>query len=225
MPLPIKEEELEIITRKVYALYAKHGFDGISMDEISSQSGISKATLYRYYTSKEDIVRGMAKFLIDHLDSVQFSAIEEIGDTMDSLREFYTKSVLITALAGSEFLTDLKHKFPDSYEECFKAMEAMQKRYTNFFSQAVEKGFFRNLPFALVSKQFGNMLPTIINMNYLEQHRLSLTEALREYFRMFLCQILNTEYLCVTDQEETYSFVPALAELSINDFFIDSIRR
>ncbi len=225
MPSPIKEEDLKYITKKVYALYAKHGIDGISMDEVSRQTKISKATLYRYYTSKEDIVRGMADFLVERLDSVQFTSIGTIEDVIGCLRDFYEKSVLVEALSGSRFLPDLEHKFPDAYQRCIRAMEAMQNRFGAFYAQAVDKGFCRDLPFALVSRQFNRMLPTIINMDYLEGNHLTLPETIRDYDRMFLTQILTEEYLYVTDQGETYAFAEHLSDVLRQDFFIDSIRR
>ncbi len=225
MPLPIKEEDLNHLTKKVYALYAKHGIDGISMDEVSRQINISKATLYRYFTSKEDIVRGMVAYMISHLNSVQFTAIGEIRDVLEGIREFYIKSILITSLSGSEFLDNLKSKFPDCYGQYLSAMCAMQDRFSDFYQKSVRKGYFRDFSFALVSRQFGNMLPVIIDMDYLEENGILLTDALREYYRMFLCQILTEEYLSAADQEDTYDFVKDLAGALLNDFFIDSIRR
>ncbi len=225
MPLPIREEELDTITKKVYALYAKHGFDGISMDEVSAQTNISKATLYRYFTSKEDIVRGMAQFLIDHLDSVRFGEVNTLEDVTEGVREFYVKSVLIAALSGTYFLRDLEHKFPDSYKECLSAMGAMEDRFSDFYKRAVELGCFRDLPFAFVSKQFGSMLSTILNMDYLEENEMTLSESIQSYYRMFLCQILKEDCLFVTEKEETYAFTEDLANVLLEDFFLDSIRR
>ncbi len=225
MPQPITEEELQTITKKVYALFAKHGFDGISMDEVSRQINISKATLYRYFTSKEDIVRDMADFLIEHLDSVTFTGTEDIEDVMKDLQEFYVKSVLIEALSGSQFLPDLEHKLPEIYEACRTSMDAMLGRFDQFLGQAVKKGFFRDMPAFLVSRQYVSMLPAIINMDYLEENGLTLPEAIRTFYRMFLCQNLTEKYLPVTEQEKTYAFADDLAEILLHDFFIDSIRR
>ncbi len=181
MPTAIREEDLKIITKKVYALYAKHGFDGISMDEISRQSNISKATLYRYFTSKEDIVQGMARFLISNLDSVRFAEADEIGDVLASIQAFYIKSVLIAALSGTPFLADLEHKFPDTYRECRISMAAMGERFEEFYRLAAGKGYFRDLCFPLVSRQFSGMLPAVIDMDYLDHIGLTLPEAVRWY--------------------------------------------
>ncbi len=225
MPQPIKEEDLQHITKMVYALYARYGFDGISMDEVSRQTNISKATLYRYFTSKEDIVRGMVDYMIFHLNSVRFDAADEIHDVMKGVSEYYTKSILITSLSGSEFLKDLKNKFPDCYGKHMAAMDTMQERFSGFYKKSVELGYFRDLSFILVNRQFMNMLPVIVDMDYLEENGLLLADALKEYYRIFCCQILSGKYLCITDEPETYDFVDDLAAVLLNDFFIDTIRR
>ncbi len=225
MPLPIREEDLNAITKKVYALYATHGFDGISMDEISRQARISKATLYRYFTSKEEIVRGMVHSILSHLDSVSFHETHGIGDVCAGIRDFYVKSILTASLSGSKFLRDLKNKFPDCLEQYRTSKEAMQERFEEFYRDCVSRGYFRNLSFALVIRQFSNMLPVIIDMNYLEENRLSLSQALREYYCMFLCQILTEAYLPAAEREETYDFVEDLAAVLLNDCYIDTIRR
>lgn len=81
------------------------------------------------------------------------------------------------------------------------------------------------MPFPLVSKQFQNMLPLVINMDFLERNQMTLTEALKDYYRMFLYQILRPEYQGMADAEETYDFVGELADALQSDCYIDSIRR
>ena len=34
-------------------LFAEHGYHGVTMDEVVAEAGGSKATLYRYFASKE----------------------------------------------------------------------------------------------------------------------------------------------------------------------------
>ena len=36
--------------------YSKHGIDGMTMDNIASDSDFGKATIYYYFPSKEDII-------------------------------------------------------------------------------------------------------------------------------------------------------------------------
>lgn len=47
----------EKILRKAADLFSERGYYGVSMDEIASELGISKANLYYHYESKEAILR------------------------------------------------------------------------------------------------------------------------------------------------------------------------
>ncbi len=38
------------------ALFARHGFDGVTMDDVAAASGVSRRTLFRHFASKADLV-------------------------------------------------------------------------------------------------------------------------------------------------------------------------
>lgn len=44
------------IAQTALALFDKRGFDGVTIDEIASASGISRRSFFRYFATKEDIV-------------------------------------------------------------------------------------------------------------------------------------------------------------------------
>ncbi|MCC8177031.1 MAG: hypothetical protein LIO91_11490 [Bacteroidales bacterium] len=62
-------------------------------------------------------------------------------------------------------------------------------------------------------------------MDFLERNQMILPEALKDYYRMFLYQILRLEYQGVADAGETYDFVSELADALQSDCYIDSFRR
>src|SRR5699024_5641091 len=48
-------------------LFSKQGYDGTSTAQIAEASGMSQATIFKYYKSKEDLLLVILKPLIEHL--------------------------------------------------------------------------------------------------------------------------------------------------------------
>ncbi len=48
--------DLKIILSKVRELYTKFGIKSITMDDVATELGISKKTLYQHVTDKDDLV-------------------------------------------------------------------------------------------------------------------------------------------------------------------------
>src|ERR1700692_2340375 len=51
-PAPVRRK-IETVTRAPRELFLDHGFSATSMDAIAKAAGVSKATLYAYFPSKE----------------------------------------------------------------------------------------------------------------------------------------------------------------------------
>lgn len=46
------------VQESAFALFAAHGFDATTVEQIAAETGVSRATLFRYFGTKEDIVLG-----------------------------------------------------------------------------------------------------------------------------------------------------------------------
>jgi AcrR family transcriptional regulator len=46
----------EAILQAAVALFVEQGFEGMSLDAVASRAGVGKATIYRRWSSKEDVV-------------------------------------------------------------------------------------------------------------------------------------------------------------------------
>lgn len=56
------------LVRRAFDLFRLYGVKSISMDEMSSGLKVSKKTLYRYFDSKEELLKGCVKFRISQLE-------------------------------------------------------------------------------------------------------------------------------------------------------------
>jgi len=221
MPQPITDDEKIRILNQVFSLFAKYGFDGISMDEVAKRVGLSKGSIYKYFKSKEDIVRDMVNEATAHLNAVHFTTDNGIGGVLESLKTVYFKAVLVAAYSSSKFMADLDNKFPDIYAEYITALSSVQKRFYAFYKHAVKEGYCKQLSVDMLGEQIKTMLPTIINPDYLSSHKTTLRTIITEYWKLLLYQFLGDGYMAAANQKSTYSFVDKLVEMLDSKFLID----
>ena len=76
-------------------LFMRYGIRSISMDDIATQLGISKKTIYQYFADKDELVGAVVDADIDDLQDrcvnceVQAeNAVHELFLTMDMIQEF-----------------------------------------------------------------------------------------------------------------------------------------
>jgi AcrR family transcriptional regulator len=83
---PDYEQRREAIVGQAADLFARDGFRGSSINDLASACGVSKALLYHYFPSKEDILHAVMASHLDLLleDAAQAAASE--GDAEDRLR-------------------------------------------------------------------------------------------------------------------------------------------
>src|SRR5205809_6254047 len=68
-PVPITTGVLmtkERITEKAHELFMRYGVRSVSMDDIAAQLGMSKKTLYQYYTDKEELVDAVLSSFLEN---------------------------------------------------------------------------------------------------------------------------------------------------------------
>lgn len=77
----------ETIFKTAARLFAKKGYNGVSMREISEMSNVSKPTIYYYFGSKDGIYEQLMDTGIDHIQHM----LEEVSEMPISAKEKLTQ--------------------------------------------------------------------------------------------------------------------------------------
>jgi AcrR family transcriptional regulator len=75
------EAKLKIL-QGAEALFMRYGFKSITMDDISREMGISKKTLYQYFTDKHDLVNQAVE---NHLNTEQQYCLDLVSNEKDPI--------------------------------------------------------------------------------------------------------------------------------------------
>ena len=68
------------------AVFAAHGYDAAKIDDLAKHVGVPRATLYYYFSGKEDILAFLLRSLLDDVAAEVRRAVEGNGDGLARLR-------------------------------------------------------------------------------------------------------------------------------------------
>jgi AcrR family transcriptional regulator len=81
------------------ALFVKQGFDGMSMEAVAANAGVGKATIYRRWPAKEDLVVDAVARVFTEAGRPDTGTVRQ--DLIESVRELHT--LMSSSLTGKVF--------------------------------------------------------------------------------------------------------------------------
>jgi AcrR family transcriptional regulator len=132
---PVKERLLRVATR----LFARHGFEGTSVQDIVDAAGVTKGAMYHYYGSKDDLLYEVYHQLLTMQMSHLTDIVKGSGTAAERLREAAI-DVVESSLANLDdmivFFRSL-HMLPDDRQT---QIRAERRAYHDVFRGLVEDG-------------------------------------------------------------------------------------
>lgn len=114
-------EELQNILKKVRELYMKYGIRSITMDDISSELGISKKTLYQHVADKDELV---GKFIENEISIRHHQICECISKNCNAIEELVDITLFMNKMMKEQNPAtehDLKKYYPHHFQKTVKA--------------------------------------------------------------------------------------------------------
>lgn len=157
------EERKQKILEAAAKIFAKHGFDNTSISDITAKVGGSKATIYNYFRSKEEIfVCAAEKFADEHKLNICTSLKDTEKPIEDSLFDF--ASTLLRFLIRKEIIAAKRMIYsPTTPKEVANFFYNEGPRNTRlllseYFKTQIEKGVLKHCDAVMVSRQFSALL-------------------------------------------------------------------
>lgn len=188
-------EEKQRILETARERFFRDGITKVTVDEIADELGISKKTLYKFFPSKEELLRSVVHFMMGFME-------RRLEGIVSSALPFEQKMTQVLALVGGfasrigvQFQRDLQRFTPALWKEMetFRREHLFTKLET-MFAQARQEGVFRSdLHQELFLLVFFHSMHGIMNPQTLAQHAFSPEIAFKEIFRILLEGALTDE--------------------------------
>lgn len=175
-------------------VFSAKGFASFTMDEMAKLIGVSKATFYKYFSSKEQLIEEIIAWKLSEISGYKAPLL----DKSLPYEERFLESIEISSLALTDistvFLADLKAEFPQKWLmiDDFKNLALMFLR--DFYTQACRDGFFPSnfSPDAMVIMD-RLVFSGISDPDLLKKHNMSLKQFYIQYFSIKLGGIMPKE--------------------------------
>jgi len=127
-----KSEKPDQIIKTAIDLFSRFGAKRVTVEEICKTAGVSKATFYKYFKNKLDLIRHIR----DELIEIGFNKFDEIS-AMDIP---YPEKIERMTRWRIEFFSQMKNEFIHELFSLDEVVEEAKQRYLRNISMAQEKG-------------------------------------------------------------------------------------
>lgn len=161
-------------------LFKQKGIMAVKMDDIATEMGISKRTLYEIYSNKEDLLYECVKYDSEKMTHQMQVYAEKAENEMDVIAFFLKTKLKDLGTINPKFFLDTQ-----KYERIVAFLqEHNEKQRANsyiFMKKGIERGFFRDdINYDIVHRM------SDASMNYVMQTKMYRKYSLKEIFHTFI---------------------------------------
>ena len=163
-------------------LFSKYGYKAVSMDEIADATGISKMTIYRYFSSKDELFINAVNSITDKTYEKIFEQLNSVEGTIEKIDVLLNFSLNSTNLLSLAFYKDVM----DNKYLANKLIEnkkiVSKKIFTEIISSGIEKGHIRQVNVEFIAELLNITVDGLLT-NYSDI--LSSEDALKDFCANF----------------------------------------
>jgi TetR/AcrR family transcriptional regulator, cholesterol catabolism regulator len=173
----------EKIISQSLLLFINRGVRSVNMDEVSSNLGISKKTLYLYVNNKSDLVFQAFSLQCENLTASLSSIYNKDKNAIDELYEIDEVIIHLFKSMHVSLISELKKHYLESWEviENFKTNFLFNLIETNIKKGIRQNLYRQNLNPNIISKIFINRSESLVDGQLYSDKNIDLRDILKEH--------------------------------------------
>ncbi len=192
-------DDIEIkdrILNRAEEMFLKFGYSKVTMDEIAANLGMSKKTLYKFFPSKEELVREIIyKMRCGVKDYVDALLADDKMDFVEKLKRMMNLIGNQSSKLQGPLLEDLHRNIPEVWQQINEfRKENVRQKFTQLINMGVEKGIFRkDIDQRLIVLIYSSAIQGLINPEILSQMPFSVEQVFESVIKVIFSGIFSEE--------------------------------
>lgn len=176
-------------------LFNTRGYRSVTVQELAEQLGMSKKTIYQFFSGKEEIAAAIVEETINRIDRAFIESQQKETDPVRRIKALLTHVKDEATRFGPLFLMDMEKYLPDLAGRYNEFRTAKKQSMIGLLQDARDRGWVRNIPFPLTADILSVCVKAIIHSD-----RFSTEEAL-ELFLDIYCRGIAESSSAPADKE------------------------
>ena len=126
----------DLIVKEAQTCFYLHGFRKTTVDEIASHLSISKKTLYKYFSSKDELIKATIAQIMEPLITEINAAIEKRASISDAVKSLFRFTLKLSANVSTPMMNDIRI-MPDFWQVVEKERRKVGKSHLPFSSRLI----------------------------------------------------------------------------------------
>ena len=167
----------------------KHGLRKFTIDDITTDLGISKKTIYKNFASKSQII----EYVLDTYVTEELAMQEKVMASTQSFRERFEALILPAEQQSipTQVLAELQQFYPELWEKCAEAVHITRNKILQIYAEGMRNGEIRSdIHPAVIDLVVKNAIDGVLDYRFLSENDISMVQALNSVKSMVLYGIM-----------------------------------
>jgi len=167
----------------------KHGLRKFTIDDITTDLGISKKTIYKNFASKSQII----ECVLDTYVTEELAMQEKVMASTQSFRERFEALILPAEQQSipTQVLAELQQFYPELWERCAEAVHITRNKILQIYAEGMRNGEIRSdVHPAVIDLVVKNAIDGVLDYRFLSENDISMVQALNSVKSMVLYGIM-----------------------------------
>ena len=172
--------------------FFRDGFYKTTMDEVASELKMSKKTIYKFFPSKDDLVKAIANHFMEGVKSKVVPALNSDKNAIEKLAELNKILAKISEKVSTKRMDEIKTYFPSLWNEIDNFRTKMMfANITKVIDQGKAEGLFVDYPTPIIMNTLVSSIRATVNPEFILNNNFSISEAALLVFKIVIGGIVT----------------------------------
>ena len=177
------------IAESAFNQILKHGLRKFTIDDITTELGISKKTVYKHFSSKNEIIEWVLNKYVEE----ELATHAQVMASTQSFRERFEALILPAGQKpiSTQLLAELQQYYPELWDKCADAIQITRDQILQIYAEGIENGEIRSMIHpAVIDLVVKNAIDGVLDYRFLSENDIGMVHALDDIKSMVLYGIL-----------------------------------